>query len=245
MTLPRRDAAHPNDSGGEQERDQVVVQHLLRWYAVNARVFPWRTGELQPWQVLVAEMLLRQTQAWRVAPFLGELFSAYPTLDALVEVDEEELAKRLRPLGLHYTRAHQIHRVVLALCERGGVIPTRQDELEALPGVGPYVAASFLVAAHAQAVAPVDGNVARVLERIYGPRQFPDLRRDPHVNRTAARLVKLAGDRRLTWAILDLAAAICRARKPECARCPLAAVCPSAGRLDANARIRLSGAAVN
>jgi A/G-specific adenine glycosylase len=198
------------------------------WYSVHGRSFSWRRGELQPWQILVTECLLQQTQSPRVDAFLGLFFREIRSLDDLADRAEEGLAALLRPLGLHQKRARTLRALALAL-RAVGRIPTTREELLALPGVGPYVAHAFLCATRGERVAMLDVNFVRILERRFAQRVLADERDDPVLAALATALIARAPDpRRFNWAMLDLGALVCTARAPRCIACPVARGCPSA-----------------
>lgn len=174
-------------------------------------------------------MLLQQTQAVRVATFLGEFFQRYPTLESIASEDKERLAAVLAPLGLQNRRAHRMKQLAIALLDNGGEIPRTRTDLLRLPGVGPYVANAYLSVAHGETLPSLDVNMARILERLFGPRQLVDIRYDPHLEATSHLVVEEADDPRvLNWARLDLGALYCTARNPKCERCPLKSCCRTA-----------------
>lgn len=123
--------------------DPQVVAALVDWYEEHGRHLPWRSsGAFHPWQVLVIEILLQQTQAPRVAAFIPAFFDRYPTLSRLRACGESAIAEALRPLGLHRRRAARLCALAVRLEELGGRVPRHRAELEALPGVGEYVASA-------------------------------------------------------------------------------------------------------
>ena len=208
-------------------RDREVVRRLLSWFGHYGRQFPWRDSTMEPWQVVVVEILLQQTGAERIAAFTPAFFVDYPSLYALATADEQMLADRLAPLGLHNRRAGRLVALAGALLARDGRVPDSKAALQSLPGVGPYVAAAYLSTVLRQPEPMVDVNMARLIERLYGPRTLADIRHDPHINSIAHRLIHLAAQpREFNWAVLDLGAAHCRARSPSCVGCPLLEVCP-------------------
>jgi A/G-specific adenine glycosylase len=205
-----------------------VAARLRSWFNEHGRSFPWRDGHLADWQLLLTEVLLQQTPAARVAALIGELFERYATLESIAAEDEEKLATAISPLGLQHRRARRLRQLASALLENGGEVPRTRRALLELPGVGPYVANAFLSVAHGESLASLDVNMARVLERLFGPRQLVDIRYDPHLQATSQLIVELADDpRRLNWAILDLGARYCTSRNPQCAHCPLSSCCRS------------------
>ena len=148
-------------------------------------------------------------------------------MQALAATDEAKLAERLATLGLQNRRAAQ-RLVALAgvLLVRDGRVPNSKTELETLPGVGPYVAAAYMSTVLHEPEPMVDVNMARLIERLYGPRTLADIRYDPHINGIAHRLIHLAArPEEFNWAVLDLGAAHCKARSPSCTRVPSSKRC--------------------
>ena len=177
--------------------------------------------------MLVVEILLQQTRAERIAVFVPTFLADFPTLDALAEAKESMLAERLATLGLQNRRARRLVALAGVLVARDGRVPSSKLELESLPGVGPYVAAAYMSTVLHEPKPMVDVNMARLIERLYGPRTLADIRHDPHINGIAQRLIHLAArPEEFNWAVLDLGAAHCTARSPSCLGCPLLEVCP-------------------
>ena len=204
----------------------------MSWFADYGRELPWRNGDLEPWQVLVVEILLQQTQAERIAAFVPPFLDDLPSLRALAATDEAKLAERLTTLGLQNRRAGRLVGLAGELLARGGRVPNSKAGLEELPGVGPYVAAAYMSTVLKEPEPMVDVNMARLIERLYGPRTLADIRYDPHINGIAHRLIRIAArPQEFNWAVLDLGAAHCKARSPSCVGCPLLEVCPFGQRL--------------
>ena len=208
-------------------RDREIVRRLLSWFDDYGRQLPWRHSTMEPWQVLVVEILLQQTRAERIAAFVPAFLADFPSLHALAEADEPMLAERLATLGLQNRRASRLVALAGVLLARDGRVPNSKPELESLPGVGPYVAAAYMSTVLQEPEPMVDVNMARLIERLYGPRTLADIRYDPHINGIAHRLIHLAvRPKEFNWAVLDLGAAHCKARSPTCRGCPLLEVCP-------------------
>ena len=207
--------------------DREIVRRLLSWFLDYGRQLPWRHSSMEPWQVLVVEILLQQTNAERIAAFVPAFLADFPSLNALAATDEQTLAKRLATLGLQNRRANRLVALARALLARDGQVPNSKPALESLPGVGPYVAAAYMSTVLQEPEPMVDVNMARLIERLYGPRKLADIRYDPHINGIAHRLIRLAAPpKEFNWAVLDLGAAHCKARSPSCRNCPLLEVCP-------------------
>ena len=200
---------------------------LLSWFDDYGRQLPWRHGTIEPWQVLVVEILLQQTCAERIGAFAPAFLADFASLHSLATTDEQALAERLATLGLQNRRAGRLVALARALLARDGRIPNSKPELESLPGVGPYVAAAYMSTVLHEREPMVDVNMARLIERLYGPRTLADIRYDPHINGIAHRLIRLAArPKEFNWAVMDLGAAHCKARSPSCGDCPLLEVCP-------------------
>ena len=216
----------------------IVARALDAWFLQDGRSFPWRVGEgaatgplavdgrLDPWRVLVTEVLLQQTRAERVAGFVEGFFARFPDAAAVRDVEVSALETELRPLGLHLRRARCLRLLVEAVGARGDEVPLEREALEALPGVGHYVAAAVRCVLLGVREATLDVNMARVLERAIVTRAHADLRRDEGLRAWAQLLVEQAPDaRRFNWGMLDLGAMVCTAGKPRCGGCPVAGGC--------------------
>ncbi|HZP74153.1 MAG TPA: hypothetical protein VFA97_12335 [Gaiellaceae bacterium] len=173
---------------------------LLAWYAAHGRDLPWRKTH-DPYAILVSEVMLQQTQVDRVVPRYEAWLTRWPTVDALATASTGEVIVAWQGLGYN-RRAVNLHRAAQHVAANGW-----PDDLDELPGVGPYTAAAIGNFAFARDVLPVDVNIARIQER------------------TGERF-----DGSCAQALFDLGATICLARIPRCVLCPLAAACPSRGR---------------
>jgi len=193
---------------------------ILEWAGQELRRLPWRSAERSPYQLVVAEVLLQQTTAAAVARILPDLVQRYPDWTALTEASLNELEAALQPLGLHRRRARVLQALAQSVCHRGA-LPSMAEELSTLPGIGQYMSRAIAVQLTGERVAPIDVNVARVLERIFGPRQLADIRYDPYLQALALAVLPHDEPALFAYAILDFAAAICRARHPRCSDCPV------------------------
>lgn len=200
-----------------------VVGALLKWWETNQRDFPWRRWT-DPYRLLLAEVLLRQTRAETVATFIPEFLDHYPDADRLATATEGDLATILRPLGFSRQRASQL--ILLAQQLQHGPVPATQADFVALPGIGKY-AAGMVAAVAGHRVPAVDTNVARVLCRVFDIRpSHAEARKSQNVWAEAEAMVECADQAApVTWAILDLAAIICLDRRPRCSDCPLQRWC--------------------
>lgn len=203
-----------------------VVALLLSWWERHGRGFPWRQWD-DPYHLLLTEILLRQTRAESVAAYLPGFLQRYPSPHALAAAGEDQLTAALKPLGFNRQRARQLCALAVRIVAAGGHVPSDLQGLLALPGVGQYTAGMVAATTAGVQVPAVDTNVARVLCRVFGliP-SHAEPRKSRNVWDLAAGLVAESGNAvHLTWAILDLAAAVCKPKLPRCAECPLQEEC--------------------
>ncbi len=191
---------------------------ILGWYRQHARRLPWR-GDLDPYHVLVSEVMLQQTQVDRVIPKYLEFLARFPTMRALAAATTAEVLRVWSPLGYNL-RAVRLHRIALEVRERhGGTLPGTFSELLKLPGLGPYTARAVACFGYRQPVAVVDTNVWRVLSRLtHRPDRAAPTPRG--LQQLADGLLPAAWAADWNQALMDLGAAFCRERAPRCLLCP-------------------------
>jgi len=215
-------AVRPVPTAAECRR---AARALLLWYSANGRQFPWRRKGATLYLHIVSEVLLQRTRADTVAAFLPVFLAEFPSWRRLARSSESQLGRALRPVGLWRRRARTLRALAVAIEGLRGRWPNNRKALEELPGVGQYVASAVLLFAFDQPEPLLDSGMARVIERVFGPRQLADLRYDPWLQATSRRLIEKATPRELNWALLDLAALVCTPAAPRCERCPLARQC--------------------
>ncbi len=194
------------------------------WFAANGRDLPWR-HQRDPWPILVAEVMLQQTQVARVVDRWERFLDRFPTVGAIADAPVAEVIEEWAGLGYN-RRAVNLHRCARAVvADHGGRFPTELDDLLALPGVGPYTARAVRVFAFERDDAVLDTNVARILARVVGR---------PLGRAEAQRVADAAVPVGRGWlwnqALLDVGAGHCVARVPHCDGCPLASGCTWFGR---------------
>jgi A/G-specific adenine glycosylase len=211
---------------------QIQLKHipwfrkrLSCWYEKRGRQFPWRKKGCTKHQVIVAEILLQRTRAETVASFYRDFIHEYPSWDSLAKAKKKELQTFLKPIGLWRQRAAAVKKLALEMSKRNGRFPKSREEIESLPAIGQYIANAVQMFCHNQPKPLLDVNMARVLERFFGPRKLADIRYDPYLQDIAGRVVPKKNAKEFNWAVLDLAALVCRPRKPLCDSCPLHSKC--------------------
>jgi A/G-specific adenine glycosylase len=209
---------------------------LLAWYDRHRRRLPWRAapGERSdPYRVWLSEIMLQQTTVKAVAPFYARFLARWPDVGALAAAPLDEVLKAWAGLG-YYSRARNLHACARAVVERhGGAFPADQDALRALPGIGAYTAAAILAIAFDAPAVPVDGNVERVVARLYTV-ETPLPAAKGEIARLACTFrppQHRAGD--FAQALMDLGATICTPKKPACSLCPWNQSCAAHARGEA------------
>lgn len=213
-----------SNTGNVEEQARYFRQQILEWGKSHRREFPWRQTT-DPYAILIAEMMLRRTQARQVAPVYQAFLSRFPTPQALAAAPPQEVEALLRPLGLAW-RVPAFQGMARQLVERyDGRVPCDRQALLSLPGVGDYVADAVRCLAFGHPVALVDSNTVRVAGRYFGFPVNAESRRRKAVRQAVARLVDPSAPRESNLALLDFAALVCRARQPRHDRCPVADRC--------------------
>jgi A/G-specific adenine glycosylase len=208
---------------------------LLAWYDRHRRKLPWRAapGErADPYRVWLSEIMLQQTTVKTVAPYYARFLARWADVQALAAAPLDDVLKAWAGLG-YYARARNLHACARAVVERhGGTFPASEAELRALPGIGDYTAAAVAAIAFDAAATPVDGNIERVIARLYAV-ATPLPAAKPAIRRLASALApqQRAGD--FAQAMMDLGATICTPKRPACALCPWNDACAAHERGDA------------
>jgi A/G-specific adenine glycosylase len=203
-----------------------AAQVLLRWYDREARVLPWRTrrGKPDPYRVWLSEIMLQQTTVKAVIPYYSAFLARWPTVQALAATGLDDVLAAWAGLG-YYSRARNLHNCArIVTGEHAGRFPDTEAGLLALPGIGPYTAAAMAAIAFGRPATPVDGNIERVVARLFAVEQ-PLPASKPALRKLARELTPAhrAGDH--AQAMMDLGAMICTPRQPACGRCPVRADC--------------------
>jgi len=208
-----------------KQSEKDIPRRLLAWYGENRRDLPWRRTA-DPYRIWVAEIMLQQTRVDTVLPYYERFLEKFPDVGALARARPGAVLKAWESLG-YYARARHLHEAARVVARRfGGRIPDDFDDLRRLPGVGAYTAGAILSIAFGRRVAAVDGNVLRVIARLFAikdPVDRGDTRK--RIGEIAARLVPAGGPGHYNQALMDLGSAVCTPRNPDCRACPLATIC--------------------
>ena len=195
---------------------------LLAWYDRHRRALPWRAGPGEtpdPYRVWLSEIMLQQTTVKTVAPYYARFLERWPSILALAASPLNDVLKAWAGLG-YYARARNLHACAGAVVERhGGHFPADEAALAKLPGVGPYTAAAIAAIAFGQRAAPVDGNIERVVARLFAV-EAPLPGAKAEIRRLAEELTPAERTGDFAQAMMDLGATICTPLRPACALCP-------------------------
>jgi A/G-specific adenine glycosylase len=214
---------------------------LLAWYDRHRRKLPWRAAageQSDPYRVWLSEIMLQQTTVRAVGPYFEKFLARWPDVTALGRAALDDVLRMWAGLG-YYSRARNLHACAVAvLDDHGGVFPDTEEGLRALPGIGPYTAAAIAAIAFGRRTMPVDGNIERVVSRLFAVEaSLPQAK--PRIQELAATLLgpSRAGDAKTraddaetragdsAQALMDLGASICSPKKPACALCPFSEDC--------------------
>jgi len=204
---------------------RAIGNALIEWYTRHRRDLPWRRTR-DPYAVWVSEIMLQQTQVATVLPYYERWMQRFPNVDTLARAREEDVLHAWQGLG-YYSRARNLMRGARVVRERhAGLVPELVPELLKLPGIGRYSAGAIASIAYGKAVPVVDGNVVRVLCRLFAlsgnPARAP---LNARLWEIAEQLLPQGRARDFNQSLMELGATVCTARRPKCTLCPLARLC--------------------
>lgn len=198
---------------------------LLFWYDEFARELPWRETA-DPYKIWLSEVILQQTRVNQGMPYYHKIVARFPTLEALANADIDEVLRYWQGLG-YYSRARNMHKCAKTVMDRyDGSFPKTRDELLTLPGIGPYTSAAIASFAFGERTPAVDGNVIRVIARIFGIKDDvgkPGTLRT--IDSTAKKLISRKEPGKFNQAIMEFGATHCTPRSPDCHSCPFLGKC--------------------
>jgi A/G-specific adenine glycosylase len=202
-----------------------LTTKLLDWYSVHQRDLPWRKST-DPYSSWVAEIMLQQTRVDTVIPYYLQWLDLFPSISVLAVASQQDVLNAWEGLG-YYSRARNMHAAARIIVEKhNGQVPSNRSDLEKLPGIGKFSAADLLSIAYGQDMAAVDGNVRRVIARLFN---IDLVSGSPEFEKCVQSIVDdnlpsgQAGDYNQAW--MDLGAMICLPDKPACSDCPLSLYC--------------------
>lgn len=227
--MPKRSRARLAQQPASEKRAEIIAA-LLAWYDRQHRVLPWRAEpgrRPDPYVVWLSEIMLQQTTVKAVKPYFETFLRLWPNVAALAKAPREAVMRQWAGLG-YYSRARRLHACAQKIvAEYGGAFPRSETALRALPGIGPYTAAAIAAIAFGHKTAAVDGNVERLMARLYAiDAPLPAAR--PLLKDKAAQLVPAERPGDFAQSLMDLGATLCTPRRPKCASCPLHGFCRAA-----------------
>jgi A/G-specific adenine glycosylase len=204
---------------------EIISRLILAWYADNARSLPWRRSQ-DPYSIWISEIMLQQTQVETVIPYYQRWMARFPTLTDLAHSNEQEVLRFWEGLGYYSRGRNLFHAACKVMVEYDGKIPAERDILAHLPGIGPYTAAAIASIAFSLNEATLDGNIRRVLSRLF---DISLIARSKECEESLWKLARQllphgrAGD--FNQAMMDLGATLCTVHNPQCERCPVQHFC--------------------
>ncbi len=211
--------------GMPRNRDTEISHRLLAWYKKNKRDLPWRKTR-DPYRIWVSEIMLQQTRVETAIPYYERFLKRFPDVATLARAPLDSVLKAWENLG-YYTRARHLHEAARVIVTRyGGKLPDAKEQLLLLPGIGAYTAGAILSIAFEKPCAAVDGNVIRVIARLFGIEEPVDgSEMKKKIEGIAQQIVPADEPGHFAQALMDLGSGICTPRSPDCPSCPLAGLC--------------------
>lgn len=208
--------------------EKLPAGFFVSWIASNGREFPWRKPGVTSFQILITEMLVRQTRAESVAQVWEELFDRYPDAESLAKARPTSLFRIIRRLGFGKMRTNALISAARWIVDsHKGCVPSDYESLIRIPHVGRYAANAVLCFAFGKKIEIVDANVQRLISRYFGFEVQSDIRRNPLVHTIANRALPRSGRHAVehNYGILDFTAAVCKPLRPKCGHCRLSRKC--------------------
>ncbi|MCF7816860.1 MAG: A/G-specific adenine glycosylase [Kiritimatiellales bacterium] len=198
---------------------RAVATKLLPWFSANKRSMPWRSNRT-PYRVWISELMLQQTRVDQATPYFNRFIKRFPSLKSLAAASQEDVLKMWEGLG-YYSRARNLHKAAQIIAnEHGGRFPGTAEEIQNLPGIGSYTAAAIGSLAFNLDLAVLDGNVIRVLSRL-----FACTSSKKELQQMADDLLVKGDAGNFNEAMMELGATVCLPKNPQCCECPMSGVC--------------------
>ena len=203
----------------------ALQKKLLQWFHENARPLPWRR-RYRPYEVWVSEIMLQQTQVETALPYFKRWMKVFPTIRSLAESDEKKVLKLWEGLG-YYSRARNIHESAKLIMKKyNGIFPKNYEAILSLKGIGRYSAGAISSIAFNQEKPIVDGNILRVLSRLYAIEKPIDVEKNKALFwELEESLIPKGEARYFNQALMELGALVCSTKNPSCAVCPIRKFC--------------------
>lgn len=208
----------------DQSEIPQLRQSLLTWWKNHARDFPWRKTK-NPYNILIAEVLLHRTRADQVVPIYNVFISKYPTLKKLATASSNDVQNVLFPLGLRW-RSNLLLKMASELDSKYSCkIPNDKEHLLQLPGISEYIASALRCFSYGCSEPILDTNTVRIIGRLYGLNITDGSRRSKKFRQILEQLIPENNCDDFNFALLDLAALVCKTSKPRCIDCPISVFC--------------------
>ena len=210
-------------------KKQNISKKILYWYDNNKRELPWRkytSKKQKKYFTLVSEIMLQQTQVKTVIPYFNNFILKIPNLKSLSKVKDQKLLKCWEGLG-YYSRARNLKKTAIKIIDVfNGNLPSNEDDLKSLPGIGEYTAGAIMAIAYNKKVIPLDGNVERVLKRVFNLKKVNEISKEIlHKKKSFFGEANRSSD--YVQAIMEIGALICKPSTPLCYQCPISENCKS------------------
>ena len=207
--------------------NQTIPNKILHWYDNNKRNLPWRkktSTKNREYFTLVSEFMLQQTQVKTVVPYFENFIKNFPNLKSLAKSKEENVIKNWEGLG-YYSRARNLKKTAIKLLENfNGRLPEEVKQLKSLPGIGEYTSRSILAIAHNKPYIPMDGNVERIIKRVFLLKSKNEISKENLIKKKSFfNFSKRSCD--YAQAIMEIGALVCKPTLPLCNVCPLSINC--------------------
>ena len=220
--------------------NQSITKEILNWYDNNKRILPWRkhlTKKQKQYFTLVSEIMLQQTQVKTVIPYFNNFITKIPNLKTLAKTNDQKLMKCWEGLG-YYSRAKNLKKTAKKIIKDfNGNLPNNIDQLKSLPGIGDYTSAAIMAIAFNEPFIPLDGNVERILKRIFYLKSAKEIRKD-NLLKQKSFFGKSNRSSDYAQAIMEIGALICKPTNPLCGECPISKNCIAYKKNDFNIKTK-------
>ena len=201
--------------------ERKLQQDIMKWYKENARELPWRKTK-DPYVIWLSEIIMQQTRIEQGTPYFNKFVSSFPTVFDLARASEDQVLKHWQGLG-YYSRARNMHHAAKTIVEKwNGHFPSNYDDLISLKGIGDYTASALLSFCHHQPYAVLDGNVFRLLSRLFGIEEPINSTIGKKIfKKKANEFLDQSNPGDFNQALMDFGAMVCKPNNPACTSCPL------------------------